>query len=42
MQILYTNLTKEQIKNSSGIETDRPVADQQEVAYYDYHGATRT
>ncbi len=39
MQILYTNLTRDQVKNSPGVETDRPVADQQEIAYYDYYGA---
>ncbi len=38
-QILYTNLTKEQVENSPSIEADRPVANQQEVAYYDYYGA---
>ncbi len=38
-QILYTKLTKEQVKNSPPIETDRPVADQQELTYYDYYGA---
>ncbi len=36
--ILYTDLTREQVKNSPGIEADRPVADQQEVAYYGYYG----
>ncbi len=38
VQILYTDLTKEQVKNSPGIETDRPVADQQEIEYYSYYG----
>ena len=32
--LLHTALTKAQVENSPGIEADRPVADQQEVAYY--------
>jgi hypothetical protein len=39
-RILHTNLTKEQVKNSPGIEADRPVAAQQELDYYAYYGAT--
>ncbi len=38
-QILYTGLTEEQIENSPSIEANCPVADQQEIAYYDYYGA---
>lgn len=37
--ILYTDLTREQVKDSPGIETDRPVADQQEIAYYEHYAA---
>ncbi len=36
--VLYANITREQVKNSPGVEADRPVADQQEVAYYGYYG----
>ncbi len=39
LQILYTNLTKEQVKNSPALEMNRPVADQQEIVYHDYYGA---
>ncbi len=38
--ILHTNLTKEQVENSPGIEADRPVAAQQELDYYVYYAAT--
>lgn len=38
LQILYTNLTREQVKDAPGIEADRPVADQQEIEYYGYYG----
>lgn len=38
--ILYTDLTKEQAGDAPGVEADRPVAEQQKVAYYDYYGAS--
>lgn len=38
-KILRTNLTREQVKNSPGIEADRPVAAQQELDYYAHYGA---
>lgn len=36
---IRARLTKEQVENSPRIEADRPVAAQQEVDYYAYHGA---
>jgi hypothetical protein len=38
-RILRTKLTREQLENGPGIEADLPVAAQQEVDYYAYHGA---
>jgi sporulation protein YlmC with PRC-barrel domain len=38
VRTLYTGLTRKQVENSPGVEADRPVADQQEIAYYDHYG----
>jgi hypothetical protein len=35
---LNVNLTREQIKNSPGVETDKPVSRQWETDYYTYYG----
>ena len=35
---LDVNLTREQIRNAPGIETDKPVSRQHEIAYYDHYG----
>lgn len=39
-RVLRTNLTKQQVENSPGIETNRPVAAQQELDYYAHYGTT--
>ena len=35
---IFVKLTREQVKNAPGVETDRPVARQHEAALYDYYG----
>jgi uncharacterized protein YrrD len=35
---LDVSLTRKQIEDAPGIETDRPVSRQQELSYYDYYG----
>jgi len=40
VQVLHTNLTREQVKEAPGIEDDPPVADQQEIEHHGYHGTT--
>ena len=37
-QTLQVKLRKEQIENSPGIDTDKPVSRQYETSYYDYYG----
>lgn len=37
-QRLVTNLTKQQVQDSPGLETARPVSRQYEIALYDYYG----
>ncbi len=34
---LHADLTKEQVENGPGTKTDRPVVDQEELAYREYH-----
>ncbi len=38
VQVLRTELTKEQVTNAPRVAADRPVADQQEIACHDYYG----
>ncbi len=37
-KILPVNLTKEQVRNSPGIDTDKPISRQHEVSLSDYYG----
>lgn len=38
-RVLHVSITEEEVKNAPGVASDRPVADRQEVAHFDDHGA---
>ncbi len=37
-EILYVNLTRQQVRDSPSIDTDKPVARQHEIEHYNYYG----
>jgi uncharacterized protein YrrD len=37
-EVMNVNLSQQQVRDSPGIDTDKPVSRQHEIAYYDYYG----